>query len=275
VGTLGSVTFARYAVQVALQYEFDARQIPADWSTGYVPQGSTFPQEYPLELYGTEVYEVNDDLRQLAMGFARTAKLNDSDTAVAYRAQYASVSAFTAGAQAPSVIGCDVATSDVYFSGQILCEVFKNTTKLFTNGTGEYCTTAQEDNATLEALLRGAVTNLVDFSRIIIMRTASDFDRSYSIETDIFNLLFAEPGGFDPSIRNIYLAGVKVVEGILDGWDRTFKKGIKPSNYVGDIFGSIGGTPDFGLGVGVANAKRSMTTSRTSRRHKKTTRVER
>ncbi len=34
VATLGSVTFAKYAVQVALQYEFDAREIPDNFSTG-------------------------------------------------------------------------------------------------------------------------------------------------------------------------------------------------------------------------------------------------
>ena len=36
VATLGSVTFARYAVQVALQYEFDAREIPENFTTGWV-----------------------------------------------------------------------------------------------------------------------------------------------------------------------------------------------------------------------------------------------
>ena len=34
VATLGSVTFAKYAVQVALQYEFDAREIPSNFTTG-------------------------------------------------------------------------------------------------------------------------------------------------------------------------------------------------------------------------------------------------
>lgn len=47
VATICSVTFARYAVQVALQYEFDPREIPANFSTGYIPQGSTVPDEYP------------------------------------------------------------------------------------------------------------------------------------------------------------------------------------------------------------------------------------
>ena len=33
---------------------------------------------------------------------------------------------------------------------------------------------------------------------------------------------------------------------ILDGWNSTFEAGVKPKNYVGDIFGTLGGTPDFG-----------------------------
>lgn len=36
IATLGSVTFARYAVQVGLQYEFDAREIPSNFTTGYL-----------------------------------------------------------------------------------------------------------------------------------------------------------------------------------------------------------------------------------------------
>ena len=219
----------------------------------YVPQGSTFPTEYPQSLYGTEVFEVNDALRQIAISFAQTATLNDSSAAMAYRANYASTAAYEPGSEPPSVLGCDVATSDVYFSGALLGETFENTTKLFTNGSGVYCTTAQEDNGTLEALLRGALANLTDFSRIIVMRTASDFDRPYIGESDnvadanLFNLFYANQGGFEPALMNIYLAGVKVVEGILNEWDTTFEKGVKAPNYIGDIFGSLGGTPDFGL----------------------------
>ena len=37
--------------------------------------------------------------------------------------------------------------------------------------------TAQEDNATFEAMLRAHKAGLMDFSRVILMRTASDFDR--------------------------------------------------------------------------------------------------
>ena len=47
IATLGSVAFARYAVQVALQYEFDAREIPKNWTEGYVPFGAYSPTGYP------------------------------------------------------------------------------------------------------------------------------------------------------------------------------------------------------------------------------------
>lgn len=194
------------------------------------------------------------------MDFARTAVLNDSDAAVTYRAKYSSVAAYAAATQPPSVVGCDVATSDVYFSGELLCSAFKATTTLFTNGSGVYCTTAQEDNAILESLLRGAMHKLLDFSRIIVMRTASDFDRSYSRETDVLNLFTVDTGGYDPSIQNIYLAGIKVVEGIIGSWRHTFEKGVKPSNYVGNILGSLGGTPDFGKTATASLARRAKRT---------------
>lgn len=249
VATVSSVTFARYAVQVALQYEFDPREIPANFSAGYIPQGSSKPDEYPQTLYGTEVFEVNDALRKLAVGFAKTATLNDSNEAIAYRALYdTSDGLYARGAEPPGVVECDVATADVYFSGKMLGEAFGNYTKLATNGTGVYCTTAQEDNATLEALLRAHVAGLVDFSRIIIMRTASDMDRPYPGQAATTNLFWANQGAFEPAIQNIYLAGVKIVEGILDAWDSKFAEGIELTNYIGDVYGTIGGTPDFGPG---------------------------
>ncbi|KAG8852526.1 hypothetical protein FRB96_008621 [Tulasnella sp. 330] len=244
VSTIGSVAFARFTVQVGLQYEIDAREIPSNFSTGYFAMGAFAPDQYPQIIYGTEVFEFNDSLRKMAVAFASTAKLNDSDASVAYRANYLQ----TAAKASPSIVECDVATSDQFFSGKLIGDAFFNTTKLFTNGTGVYCATVQEDSATAEALLRAAMHKQVDFGRIILMRTFSDFDRPYPGQSVIQNLLYSNPGSFETSIENIYLAGVKVVLGIVNGWDSTFERGVVPTNYVGDIFGSLGGTPDFGPG---------------------------
>lgn len=59
VATTGSVTFAQYAVQLDLQQEFSALQIPSNDSSGYFPQGANFPDspnayDYPTSIYGTE-----------------------------------------------------------------------------------------------------------------------------------------------------------------------------------------------------------------------------
>ncbi|KAJ6168863.1 hypothetical protein N7497_001706 [Penicillium chrysogenum] len=234
--TTASATFARYAIQVALQYEIDLRELPSNFSTGYIAQGTEFPGQYPTSIYGTEVFELNADLRTIAANFARKANLSDSATAQAYRARYKTPSGKYKAATLPPY-------------GNILGSVFENTTKVLTNGTGNYCATAQEDNATFEVLLRSSIHKLTDFSRIIVMRTASDFERPYPGAPATYNLFqSSEQGAFEPAIENLYVAGIKVVEGILDGWDATFAAGVKANNYIGDIFGSLGGVPDFGPG---------------------------
>ncbi|KAF7373965.1 Purine nucleoside permease [Mycena sanguinolenta] len=249
VATIGSVTFARYAVQVALQMEIDAREIPENFSTGYFPQDSSGPGQFPGTFYGTEVFEVNDALRQLAFNAAQTAQLNDTEAAIQLRAQYAESPIFAPAnnVSGPSVTLCDTATSDNFWDGTLLGETFENTTKVFTNQTGVYCTTQQEDNATLGALLRGAMSGLVDFSRIIVMRTTSDFDRPGPGETVLQQVLGPSPGHI-PAEVNLHLAGVEVVDMIVKGWSATFENGVPPTNYIGDVFGSLGGNPDFGPG---------------------------
>jgi purine nucleoside permease len=253
-GTLADVAFAKYAVQVALQYEIDGREVPGGWSSGYIPQGSHVPDEYPGSIYGTEVFEINEALRDIAVKFAGTAKLNDSAISSNYRQHYASYGNDTktglipGTTRKPRVISCDVVTSDVYFSGTLLAESFEKTTKLFTNGSGEYCMTAQEDNAILGSMLRAAKAKTMDFGRIIVMRSGANFDRPATNMSCLDNLFYVPQGAFQTSIDNLYLAGAPVVNGILKGWKDTFEAGVQPRNYVGDIFGSLGGTPDFGPG---------------------------
>lgn len=53
---------------------------------------------------------------------------------------------------------------------------------------------------------------LVDFSPIILLRIASDFDRQYTRQVAVTNLLTASRGGgFEPAIQKIHLAGMKMV----------------------------------------------------------------
>ena len=77
--------------------------------------------------------------------------------------------------------------------------------------------------------MRGARAGLVDFARVIVMRTGSDFDRPYPGQTAAENL-FAHSPGFAISVANIPVAGVPVVTGIIAGWDAKFKDGITPGS---------------------------------------------
>lgn len=176
------------------------------------------------------------------MQLVEDVKLDDSPTAAAFRKKYPHAPAN----QPPSLVACDGATSDVYYSGPTLGTAFDNFTSLITNGTGKYCATAQEDSAILLALLRGAKAGLIDFGRIIVMRTAANFDRPPPGITPYQFFFYTDAGGFLPGVANLAIVGVPIVQGIVSEWEQGFESGIKATNYIGDIFGTLGGTPDFG-----------------------------
>lgn len=248
VATIGSVALAKFAVQVDLQLEFDAREIPSTWPTGYVPMGARSHDSYPDTIMGSEVFELNNNLRQLALSFASAATLEDSLAASKNRALYAESPGgiYDAATSEPGVIEGDVTASNMFFHGKYLCEGFEKVVHLYTSGQADYYMTAMEDTGTLSALLRAAMQKRVNFSRIILMRAGSNFDRSHSLNESASLPFVYDHGGFTPACRNLYLTGIKVVEGILHDWSNRFENGVEATNYVGDIFGSLGGTPDFG-----------------------------
>jgi purine nucleoside permease len=252
--TIGAVAIAKFAVQIDLQLEFDGREIPFNWTTGYVPMGAASRESYPQIIYGSEVFELNDNLRQIAISFAKTASLEDSEQAAANRALYSNSPGgiYNAATLDPSIVAGDVTAGNVFFHGDLLCEGFEKVVKLYTSGKAEYFMTAQEDTAVLAALLRAALQKQLDFSRIILMRAGSNFDRSYSSSEPPSIPFVLDHGGFVPACRNLYLTGLKIVEGVLEGWSTRFEKGIEPGNYIGDIFGSLGGVPDFGPHSGLS-----------------------
>jgi purine nucleoside permease len=156
-----------------LQYEIDAREMPANFSTGYFPQGAYSPNDTWGYVYNTEVFSVNSALLDLAFDMIDASKLTDTPDAAAYRANYAADPAFAAGAAAvPAKVKCDVATSDVYWSGALLGDAFAERMDIWTNGSAVYCTTAQEDGAILAAMLRGTLAGKVDYGRIMVMRSS-------------------------------------------------------------------------------------------------------
>jgi len=98
-------------------------------------------------------------------------------------------------------------------------------------------------------MLRAALLGLVDFARIVLLRTASDFDRPPPGVDPVYHLTEAPQGGFTAAIQNILLAGKPFISDVIENWD-IYEPGISASNYLGDIFGSLThlyGSPDFGI----------------------------
>lgn len=125
------------------------------------------------KLYGTEVFELNENLLKRATKLAKKVKLKNLPGADWYRSKYD----YAPANEPPAIVNCDVATGDVYFAGTLLAESVGNYTKFLTQGRANYCASAQEENAIMEAAVRFHKAGKVNYFNFIVMRTISDFDR--------------------------------------------------------------------------------------------------
>jgi purine nucleoside permease len=227
-GTIGSVAWARYAVDVGIAHEIDARDIPRDWRGGYFGIGTDAPGKKPRLDYRTEVFRLDEALLQKALSLSHQVTLEDSDDVRAYRAHYPQSPAN----QPPQVTQCDTVTSDTWWTGERLGEHARRWTALLTDGEGIYCTSQQEDNATLNALTRGAQSGLVDLKRVALLRSGADFDRGYAHQSaiDALRAQFALAGGARISTDNLVRAGLPLVNDIALHWDQ-WRDGVPASNH--------------------------------------------
>lgn len=214
-GTLGSAAWAHYLVDFGIQWELDSREIPHNWSSGFLGIDSQNPAEKGKLHYGTELFELNPALIQYALMLSKKIHLADSQTAKTIRAAYP----YSPANQSPQVIQCDSLTSDTWWSGNHIGERAREWTKILTNNKGKYCIGQQEDNASYTVLERAGHANLIDISRVAVLRTGSDFDRPYPGESSEDNLIhYTQKGDFDLAVKNLYLTGNALVQDIITHW---------------------------------------------------------
>jgi purine nucleoside permease len=222
-GTIGSATWARYAVDVGIAHEIDARELPKDWKDGYFGVMTDSPDAVPKLDYRSEVFRLDESLLQRAYALSKKVALEDSEDVRAYRQHYPSAPAN----QPPAVTICDTASGDTWWVGNRLGDHARHWTKLLTEGAGVYCTTQQEDNASLTALTRASNSGLLDLHRVAILRTGSDFDRPYP-QQGVLDGLRAQLQIQDTvriATRNLVLAGMPLVDDIMHHWEQ-WKTGV-------------------------------------------------
>ncbi|OCC04353.1 purine nucleoside permease [Labrys sp. WJW] len=220
-GTLGSALWARYVIDGGLRHDIDPRQIPSDWPDGMLPLGAAKPSDKAGWSAGTEVYALNAKLAEKAFELTRSVELADGKEAGDYRARYQD----EAARAKPAVKLCDTVSIDTYWHGSKIGDAMERWARHATDGKANYCTTQMEDNATLTALKRGADAGLLDFERIAVLRTASNFDREAPGQSAAESLS-AKSGGFGPSVANAYRVGSAFADTVIKDWP-TWSAGIK------------------------------------------------
>ena len=225
-GTLGSAAWTDWVVNGDLAHHIDAREMPSSFAFPLFRLGCTDPTA-PFctngRTQGSEVYQLNTNLVDWAFSLTQYLILSDSPAAAAYRANYP---ANLPASQPPTVIRCDSLAADRYWHGRELSSWANWWVQNWTNQQGNYCMTNQEDSATLTALARLNAAGRVDFSRVMVLRTASNFDQPYPGQTAIASL-GTSSGGFIPSINNAYIVGSWVTDYILANWGN-WQNGVPP-----------------------------------------------
>lgn len=217
--SLGSAVWADHVVDGDLAYEIDAREIPKDWPTGYVPLQRATPYEQPVRQGATgEIYTLNRSLVGWAFQLTHDISLADSDSLRAYRARFAG---FPNAAKPPFVTRGDDMCGSTFWHGTLMDQWANEWVRYFTGGQGNFMVSGMEDTGTLQALTFLSQAGRVDLNRVLVLRTVSNYDRERPGSTPAESLKQMAAGAYPAYLESIEAAetvGDKVVRDIVDHW---------------------------------------------------------
>jgi purine nucleoside permease len=217
--SLGSAAWARWVVDGDLGYEIDAREIPPDWTTGYVPLRKSKPFDPPAAPLDGQVYALNASLAEWAFNLTRSTPLADSDKLREIRTHFDGAAA----QRPPFVTMGDEISSSTYWHGKLFDAWAAQWVPYFTGDKGEFATTAMEDTGTLQSLQFLSSAGRVDFKRVLVLRTVSNFDRQpigMSAAESLATQRIGMYSGYLPSLEAAYTVGHAVVSELLSHWPK-------------------------------------------------------
>lgn len=225
VTSLGSVAWARFAVDGNLAFDIDAREIPTDWSTGLFPLGSNAPYEMPPREDGgvflkDEVFELNGALRDWAYELTKGIKLQDTEGMASSRELYTDT---PEGSGAPKVMKGDVLASERFWHGIHHTEWAQRWVSMWTEGQGTFTMSSMEEMGALRAFETLATQSKIAFDRIMILRSASNYCKQPPCKSAVENMTSEESEedrypAFLPSLENLYRVGSVVAERLVEDW---------------------------------------------------------
>lgn len=224
-GSVGSAAWAEWVVDRDLTHEIDAREIPADWSTGFVPLTRTRPYEDPPPapgFFSPNAYHLNSGLVNWAYQLTANVALDDSADLRAIRAQYTDQ---PEAMRPPHVMKGDEVSANDWWVGTLMNRQAEDWMAYWTGGRGISVTTAMEDCGVIHSLQLLAQAKRVDAQRVLVLRTASDYSAPGKGQTAA-ELLAGEESNdsathlsaFIPSLEAAYRVGSRVVDTLSSNW---------------------------------------------------------
>ncbi len=215
--SLGSAVWARCVIDGDIAHELDAREIPADWPTGYVPLRRSTPYEQPVDAGFGEVYELNPALVQWAYQLTKDTPLADDDTMREKRSHFEQAAA----KRPPFVAMGDELSASTFWHGKKMDEWANAWVRYYTGGQGNFMVSGMEDTGTLQSLTFLAHAGKVDLQRVLVLRTVSNYDQQAVGLTAAQSLAEQKAGKYGaylPSLEAAYGVGHPVVDTIVAHW---------------------------------------------------------
>ena len=217
--SLGSAVWADHVLDGDLAYEIDARQIPENWPTGYIPLRKSSPYEEPVrnQLEG-EIYTLNPELVSWAFRLTKDLPLPDSNSLRTSRARF---TGFPNAVKPPFITRGDTLSSSTFWHGSKMNEWANAWTRYYTGGKGNYMISAMEDTGTLQALTFLNQAGRVDLQRVLVLRTVSNYDREppgTAVADSLKTMVSGNYSAYFPALEAAQLVGDKVVRSIVENW---------------------------------------------------------
>jgi purine nucleoside permease len=223
-GSLASAVWSDYIVDGDLAYEIDAREIPHDtpeqralWTTGYIPLRRSVPFEQPLSDESRTVYQLNRSLVDWAFHLTQNVALPDNPDLKTLRMQFDGEAAH----RPPFVLRGDNLSASTFWHGKLMNQWAENWVKYMTAGQGKYAICGMEDTGTLQSLTWLSHAHKVDLDRVLVLRTASNYDVPRNGLTATESLAQTKIGHYSaylPALETAYRVGHVVIDSIVANW---------------------------------------------------------
>lgn len=219
--SLGSAVWANHVVDGDLVYEIDGREIPDHWPYGFIPLGAKEPAQGPQDVsdgwtLDTIHFPLNPQLAEWAFETTRNVEIPDMPGIRDFREQYAG---YPQAVRAPFVTRGDTLSASTYWHGGMLNTWANDWLRVYAGDNANFMTSNMEDSGTLTALHRLDRTGLVDASRVMVLRTVSNYTLPPPGRTPAWSTTAPYPDNGLPALEAAYRVGSAAIEALVDGWD--------------------------------------------------------